>query len=280
MINCILNFLKLFLLGVNALASKAFELIAEKIEGLLAPKGFSRNDTDDAAVFLNEDTAYSVYYDTERGRFELRQAEADGGEVVSDWKTVSMWLYNEESDSLAEAESIAGDFSDTLSAPLKTPAALQTKKKKKKDEDSTTDPLFFFNRLANLFPDIKEDLNAEKITFGDVRPFTFAKEKILPKVSDLCRRYPQSEPAQKLCSLFSDFYENGDLDTRAIISYVLIDGLPADVYAQIAPQFDEKLLKAATQSRKLIGKKIKPEKKKKQSKVIAKSLDSYKQLQK
>ncbi len=264
---------------MNALASKAFELIAEKIEGLLVPQGYTRNDTEDAAVFLNEDTAYSVWYDTQRGRFELRQAEADGGEVSSEWKTVSMWLFNEASDSLSEAESIAGDFSDTLSAPLRTPAALQPKKKKKKDEDSTTDPLFFFNRLANLFPDIKEDLNAEKIAFGDIRPFTFAKEKVLPKISDLCRRYPQSDPAQKLCSMFSDFYENGDLDTRAVITYILINGLPADVYAQIAPQFDEKLLKAAAQSRRLIGKKIKPEKKKKQSKIIAKSLDSYKQLQ-
>ncbi len=265
---------------MNALASKAFELIAEKIGDLLSAQGYTRNDTDDAVEFLNEDTAYSVFYDDERGRFELRQAEAEGGEVTSEWKTISMWLFNEASDSLSEAESIAGDFADTLSKPLKAPVALQTKKKKKKDEDSTSDPVFFFNRLANLFPDIKEDLNAEKITFGDVRPFTFAKEKILPKISDLCRRYPKSDPAQKLCTLFADFYENGDLDTRAVITYVLINGLPADVYSQIAPQFSEKLLKAATQSRKLIGKKIKPEKKKKQSKVIAKSLESYKQLQK
>ncbi len=59
-------------------------------------------------------------------------------------------------------------------------------------------------------------------------------------------------------------YKNGDLDLRSIVTYVVIDGLTKESYEVLYERLGDELKKSAKPARRLIGKNIRPEKKKKQ----------------
>lgn len=270
------------------MAFKALEIIVTKLTEVLAAKDYVCTEAEKetaegpCAQFRNETSAVLVLYNTEKKRFELCTAEAAKDEEVEEWKTVSMYLYDEENDPISEVQSIATEFSETLVASKKTAiasSAANKKKKKKDDEDSTTNPLFFFNRLSNVLPEIKTELNNEKIAYGDVRSFTFAKEKVLPVLASLIDSYPTSDVCVRVCEILSDMYKNGDLDTRSIITYIIINGLSEKQLEAITPNLKEDLEKAVPASRKLIGKKIKPEVVKKKKTMMQKSLEVYSTLE-
>ncbi len=257
--------------------SNAFERITEKLEETLSSQEFKRaedftEENGRAALFTSEAVAYSVLYNEKSKRFELRSAPFSDGEA-GDWKTVSVWLFDPETDSAADADSIANDFSDTVSAKKRTEMVQQVRKKKQKGEDSTSDPVFFYNRLVGIFPELRDEISREKIEYGQVRPFSFAKEKVLPKISGLVSAYPDSDVCKKLCSLMGDMYQNGDLDTRSVVTIVLLNGLDDSAFAGIENQLSDELKTAAAAARKLRGKKIKPEKKKKPRKFTAATLN-------
>lgn len=268
---------------------KGFELIAQKLSETLAPAGYicvdQEKETQEgpSAEFRSDSSAVLVLYNINSKRFELCTAEAEQDEEVTEWKTLSMWLYDEETDPISEAQTIANEFSETLVAPVRAPIATIAKKKKKKDdEDVATDPVFFFNRLSNALPEIKAELNQERITYGEARSFTFTKEKVVPILSSLIDNYPKSDVCVRVCEILSDMYKNGDLDTRSIITYIIINGLSEKQLSEISPNLKEELAKIVPNSRKLIGKNIKPEseKKKKKKSMVAKSLDAYSSLEK
>lgn len=257
--------------------TSAFELIAEKLGEALSEQDFSRADdlqeeNGRAALFTGEAIAYSMLYNEASKRFELRSAPFADGEP-GEWKTVSAWLFDAETDKPADAESIANDFVDTVSAKKRTEIVQQARKKKQKGEDSTSDPLFFYNRLVGVFPELRDEITREKIEYGQVRPFAFAKEKVLPKAVGLVKAYPDSEVCEKFCALLGDMYANGDLDTRSVITIVLLNGLDDDLYNAIFEKLSDELKVAAAAARKFKGKTVKPEKKKKERKFTAATLN-------
>ena len=142
------------------------------------------------------------------------------------------------------------------------------------DGDRVVDPLFFMNRLVNIFPELKDELNEEKIVYGQVRFATFIKAHVVPRCEDLAQKYPNSDPMKKLCSLLDDMYANGDLDTRSLAAITLLNSLSDSAFQAVQERLGEELQKSTKYSRRLKGKKIKPEKKKKKKKVVAKPLDN------
>ena len=64
-------------------------------------------------------------------------------------------------------------------------------------------------------------------------------------------------------------YKNGYLDLRSILTAVILNGVNDKAFETLSEKFGDELKKAAQFSRKLKGKKIKPEKKKKEKKVVA-----------
>ena len=143
------------------------------------------------------------------------------------------------------------------------------KKQRGKGDERNVDPLFFLNRLVNIFPELKEELNQEKITYGQVRYVTFVKAHVAPRCEDLALKYPDSDPMKKLCSLLDDMYKVGDMDLRSILTIVLLNGLDDKAFENLKAHMGDELQKEVKYTRKLKGKKIKPEKKKKKKKVVA-----------
>mgnify|MGYP000010700111 FL=1 len=97
---------------------------------------------------------------------------------------------------------------------------------------------------------------------------------VVPRCEDLAQKYPNSDPMKKLCSLLDDMYANGDLDTRSLAAITLLNSLSDSAFQAVQERLGEELQKSTKYSRRLKGKKIKPEKKKKKKKVVAKPLDN------
>ena len=255
----------------------AFTWIQEQLAEELARQGFSQPEpledpAGPAAIFTAKEVAYSLLYDKKAQHFELRSTSLDEDGVPGEWRRLSLWLFDEQAGDRADAESIANDFLDVVKGPARM-QQVQQKRRRGKDEERNIDPLFFLNRLVNVFPEVKEELNGEKIVYGQVRPVAFVKEKIVPKCESLASRSPDGEAMKKLCALLDDMYKNGDMDLRSIVTAVLLNGLSDQAFSTVRERLGDELKKSTRYSRRLKGKNIKPEKKKKQKQVEAR-LDS------
>ena len=255
---------------------KAFELIETGLEEELVKQGFAQaqpleDPAGRAVMFVAADVAYSLLYDGKRQRFELRSTTLQEGKP-GNWRSLSLWLFDEKEGTREDAESILSDFLEVVQGPKRV--AVVQQRRRGKDGERVVDPLFFVNRLVNIFPELRSPLNEEKTVYGQVRYATFLKGKVAPLCDDLMSRFPDSDPAKKLCALFEDMYANGDLDTRSLTTITLLNALSDGAFAAVQERAGDDLKKDLKFTRRLKGKKIKPEKKKKQKKVVAKPLDN------
>lgn len=249
----------------------AFEVIENKLAEELQQQEFSapvelEDPSGQAVMFTAADVAYSLLYNRKSKQFVLRSTTLKEDKKPGDWRHLSTWLFDEQG-TRADADSIANDFIEVVRGPKRV-ELVQQKKKKGKD-DRTVDPLFFLNRLANIFPELKDGMKEERILYGQIRFSTFTKEKAAPLCNDLAVTYKDSGPFDKMCDLFSDMYENGDMDVRSIMTVSLLNNVSGEAILNISEKVSEELKTDLKYTRRLIGKKIKPEKKKKQKKVVA-----------
>lgn len=257
---------------------KAFDLITAKVGealealGCQPAKNMKQEEDGKAAVFLGDGIAYSVIFRESRKRFELRSCGMEGDEPDGKWKGLSMWLFDPENDGTDQAQSIANDFVETLQGPKQT-AIARSKKKRRKDDDNNVDTVFFFNRFVGLFPELKNELADERALYGDGRPVTFARQKLLPKVEALCAAGTDKNAIGKACGLFCEMYVSGDMDVRSIITIVILNGLSAKALENLQPLFTTEMAKGFKSAHKMKGKNVKPEKVKKSRKIMAETLN-------
>lgn len=261
----------------------AFKIILAALTAELSTQGFEgpedmQEKLGKAYLYHTNEVAYQVVYDKEKQVFLLRSnAYTEGGEFAHEWKQLSLWLFDKEEGTEADAQSIANDFVDIVGGS-KRKAAVQTAKKKKKknaDDERVIDAIFFFNRLVGIFPELKEEMNKEKITYGQVRTTVIAKDFVAPRIEKLALEKPNSDAFKKVKTLIGEMFTQGDNDLRAIITAGVLNNI-ADQTAidRISEGFENDLKKVYKCSRKLIGKDIKPEKVKKQKKIVARALDN------
>lgn len=257
----------------------AFVLVTGKVGEALKEQGYTPvtdakpEEDGQCAVFAGEETAYSILYRAQQKRFELRKCDMTDNGPSGKWKSVSMWLFDPATDSTEQAQGIVDDFVETIAPKKQTAAMARTKKKRRKDDDSNVDPIFFFNRFVGVFPELKDEMNEERETYGDIRAVTFAREKLLPKLEMLCSSGTDGDAISRCCTLFNEMYVSGDFDVRSIITIVLLNNLSEKSIAALKPLFTDEMAKGYKSGYKMKGKKVKPEKKKKKSKIMAATLN-------
>lgn len=257
---------------------KAFEFIQNKLQEALSLQGFGEaapleSDKGRAVMFTTGEVAYGLFYEAKKHFFVLRSAAMKTEKEPGEWRQLSQWLFDEKENDMSDAESIANDFLEIVGATKRQEIVKSAKKKRKKDEENNADPQFFLNRLVPIFPELRDEMNRERIEFGEVRCAVFAKEKAAPKCEALAREYKDSEPMKRLCAVLCDMYTAGDMDTRAVLVYGVLNNIKDETaIANIIAGFEDgcDLQKVYKHSRRLMGKNIRPEKKKKEKKVVAK----------
>lgn len=258
---------------------KAFSIIRGKLDSLLEEQGFhfeeeKQEEQGSAVIYLNaERLSYSVLYNKKTKQFELRSATLpDDKEASIPWRTLSQWLFDPEQDDARSAESIGNDFAETIQGPSRVEALQMAKKRRSKEQESAQDPMFFVNRLSGLLPGLKEDMIEERARYGLLRPISFIETYAMPKLEELLQS-GSGASVQKLAELLNDLYENGDMNVRSIITMVVLNGLDGKlVEERLVPSFAEDMLKGYKAGLRMKGKKVKPEKVKKQPKFVADAL--------
>ncbi len=257
--------------------NNAFAIITEKFENAILSEGFKKenvaeSDTELTALYIG-DIAYSIVYTYLTRRVVLRSCVVNDGEPDNKWKTLATWLFDPETDGNREAEGIGNDFAETVRGPKQT-AVVQRQKKRKKDGEANVDPLFLANRMVTYFPELKDEIAYETAHHEQFRGVTFAEEKIVPRFKELVKNANQAK-MEKISAGLAAMYAAGDLDTKGIITYDLLNSVEnSEKFEKLIDSFSESDKKVARAARKLIGKKIKPEKPKKARSYTADSLDS------
>lgn len=262
--------------------NKAFGGICEKVEKALSQQGFTKqnvssdNKDEKVALFTNDTMAYSVLYKADKNHMLLRSCGMTDDGPDNEWKSLATWLFDPETDTLSDADSIGKDFSEMLTASSQIKKVQQAKKKKKKNkEDGNADPEFLAKRFVGFFPELKDEIKYESDNYFPFRGVTFTKKSIVPRVKEYLKTGNKKQ-LEKLGVLLNRQYANGDLDTRSIITIVIINSFNDSEYEKMYEFFDEDLQKASKGARKYIGKTVKPEKIKKKKSFVADTLANQK----
>lgn len=246
---------------------KAFGIITDKLQETLKAQNFTKekvessNENELVSLFTSETVAYSVIYYKDKMLCVLRSCTMTDEGPDNEWKTMATWMFNPETDTEKEADSIASDFSEAVNSASAIKRAKQTKKKKKSD-DGNADPLFLAKRFMVLFPELKDEIKKEQDTKEVFRGVYFTRNFIVPRVNELLRRGVKSE-INKLSQILSTQYANGDMDTRSIITIVILNSTPEEHREKLEEKMSDELKKAWKFALKMKGKKVKPEKVKK-----------------
>ena len=255
---------------INLEYKKAFDLIVGKVEEELVKSGYTKQKVDAentnelAALFTSSNIAYTVVYVKDKQQMVLRSCTMTEEGPDNEWKTLATWLYDDTFANHKDAESIANDFVEGVSGTVAIRRAKQVKQKKKKDDDGTATPKFLAKRFVTYFPELRDEIKNEEDCYFPFRGATFAKEHIVPKLEGYIVRASKPE-LEKLAGVFNLQYSNGDVDTRSIITIVILNGLTDEAFNCVSEFFDADLGKAAKAARKYKGKTVKPEKPKKKN---------------
>lgn len=240
----------------------AFELVAEKVSSALKAQGFSREkvastDNELVALFTGEAIAYSVVYYIDKMHMVLRSCSMTEEGPDNEWSTMATWMFNPETDGTKEAESIANDFTDTVSGAAVVKRVKQAKRKK--SDEGNADPLFLAKRFVTFFPELKADIKSEQEDYEEFRGVHFIRTYVISRVNALLERGAKNE-VNKLAQMISTQYTNGDMDARSIITIVLLNSIDEKHMEKFKPLLSEELQKAWSYALKMKGKKVKPEK--------------------
>ncbi len=255
----------------------AFNSISAKVEEALTPQGFTKqkisgSDNEMVSLFTSDSNAYSVVYYLDKQHMVIRHCAMTDDGPDNDWKVLATWMFDPETDTQKEADSIANDFVENCSSNTAIKRIKTTKKKKKKgDDEGNADPLFLSKRLVAIFPELKDEIKNEEDCYYPFRGVTFTRASIVPKAVELVNKGNKKD-IEKLCTLLSTQYGNGDADTRSIITIVILNSMPEDKYEVINEYLSEDLAKAWKAALKYKGKKVKPEKPKKKRKTMVQRL--------
>lgn len=241
------------------------DTINNKVFAVLEQQSFVKQNVENtekneiASLYTSEATAYIVVYYTDKKHVVLRTCAMTDEGPDNEWKTLATWMYDPAVDTSKEASSIGNDFAETLGAPVRV-KALKTTKKKKKDDEGNNDPLFLSKRMMTLFPELKEEVKAEQEGYSPFRGATFTKAHIVPKVNQALVGGNKKE-IEKIAAVLNAQYKNGDIDTRSIITIVILNGIKGEKNDQLIEGFlSEDLVKAWGFAKKYRNKAVKPEK--------------------
>ncbi len=258
---------------------KAFDLILSKFGAALQERGFAKAERKQGkegprAVFLGKETAFCVLYQEKKRRFELYRCGVSGSKADENWTRLSMWLFDPEEGEAGQAGDIADDFIETACGPQQTVTAVRpARKKHRKEDNGNVDTLFFLNRFAGVFPDMKDELAEERALYGSVRAVTFTRSRLVPRIEALSSSGGDKDSLARCGRLLSELYVNGDMDVRSLVTMVVLNGLSGGAAEELKPFFNEELAKGYKAGKKMKGKKVKPEKKKKSQKYMAETLN-------
>ena len=252
-----------------------FEVICNFIIESESMKKFdSKMQSVTTCVLNKEDISYEVKHDTVQKQLKLGVCRAEG----EDYKALSTWMLDNETANQKDAEMIAKDFIETMAGTEKKVVRQQQARAKNNEDESNVTGVFFANRMANLFPELRQAVQIEKECYSEFRLAKFTRKNIVPKTNEILAEGKDKSRLSKFFKLLSELYQNGNMDVRSVITMVILNGIEGEQSIALAKELiTPEFAKVWNAAAKFKGKKVKPEKPKKQSAFMAKMLEAQKQ---
>lgn len=229
------------------------------------------------AKFQDNECLYEIAYDAEKSLISIFSVSKNG----ANRKTISSWLMEFEKCTSKDVNMIASDFIDIMAGSTEKNSSNKLQKKSNIGDENSVTGLFFANRMASMFPDLKEEIQNEKRETGNIKIALFTENKILPCVEDFLIREKNKSRIKKFGNLLSDLYHSGTLDVRSVITMGILCRINnKSAEENLKNAISDELLKAWKASLKYKGKKIKPEKLKIKKSFFSRLLEAQKNVPK
>ncbi|MGN1043642.1 MAG: hypothetical protein ACI4PR_02420 [Acutalibacteraceae bacterium] len=243
-----------------------FDTICDTIYQNEKIKKFSvKNKKENYILISNDIISYEIKYHTDSKQITLCSCNKEDDSS----KIISTWLLDENS-SQKDLNLISDDFITSMVGKEKV-AVRQIRKKLNENENNITE-LFFANRMATFFPELKELIHQEKEQYEEFRAVTFSKKFILPKVNSYIESEKNTSKISKFGKTLSELYQNAGLSVKSIITIVILNGISEENEIKLKQYLSDELKKAWEAAKKYKGKKVKPEKPKKKNSLLSKAL--------
>jgi len=248
------------------LDKNSFDIICKCILNSEKITGFTVKNTDNEnfCCFDNQKEFYEIIKKDQK----ILLKKYNNIENEQDFKILSSWLFEEDKITQKDINIITTDFIESINN-LGTKNKYIKKSAKKNNDERNITGLFFANRMATIFPEIKPDIQKEKEFYTSFRTVNFTREIVLPRINEQIEQ-KNSNILKKLGKVFSDLYENGSLDIRSVITMVILNNINMDVFQEY---ISDDLKKASNYSIKYKNKKVKPEKIKTKKSFFARALE-------
>ena len=249
-----------------------FETVCEIISSNEKTKNFEFNKNGEYSVtFRKDDKCYEVEYDDQKNLICI--FSVDGASEGK--KMISSWLMEFDKCTSKDVNMIANDFIQTMAGDTVKKGNQSKTRKNSENHDSVTS-LFFANRMASVFPKLKDKIQEEKNHNNDIKIATFTQENILPCVKEFLATEQNKSRINKFGKTLSDLYHTGSLDVRSVITMGILCGLDEKTKESgyLRSALSEELAKAWKASLKYKGKKVRPEKLKTKKSFMAKLLEA------
>lgn len=242
-----------------------FNVICDAICQSEKTKSFSvKNKKENYLLLSNDSISYEIKYDDNSKQITLHSCKGEDSSNI-----ISTWLLDENF-SQKDTNLVIDDFITSMVGKEKV-AIRQAKKKSSENENNITG-LFFANRMATFFPELKDPIQQEKDQYEEFRAVKFSREFILPQVNEFIKTEKNTSKISKFGKTLSELYQNSGLSVKSIITIVILNGLSEENETKLKQYLSDELQKSWEAAKKYKGKKVKPEKPRKKKSLLSRAL--------
>lgn len=214
----------------------AFNDIAKNLEKINVELGFKKVSAEDNTLsFKGEKGIYRLVHDNETNILQFECAYEDNGEQT-EFNTISRSLFELDNVDDRDIKSLSNEFVDELERlfkvrkqvnldKVKMPKAVSRTKAKNGLVSYDIDSLA--NRFGTLYPEFKDVIKENVITYGEFLPEEFFSKYGTPKVLDVIKNGTAAEQ-KKLFKMLGEVYEDGINDVQDVIAVTILGEMKND----------------------------------------------------
>lgn len=216
--------------------NEVFNMIEKNLSDINAELGFRRKDVSDSAIsFSGEKGAYRVCYDDE-GTIMSFECAYDTQAEQPEFNIISKSLFDINTYGERDVKSFSNEVRDELSSLFKTKKKVDLDKVKMPKSVSRTkakngiisyDKDSLANRFGALYPEFKDAIKLNVVTYGEFLPEAFFMEFGTPKVMEVLRSGSEDE-LKRLFKMLNEVYEDGTNEVQDIIGVTILGEIKND----------------------------------------------------
>lgn len=215
--------------------TESFKIIDKRLANFNNELGFKKaEETDVSVTYSGEKGSYRLVYDNETKilSFDCAYTEAENAE----FNTISRSLFDIDVIDEKDAKSTANEVCDELERMFKSrkpvdldkvkmPKAVSRGQAKKGTLSYDVDSLA--NRFGALYPEFKDEIKLNIVTYGEFLPETFFTEHGNAKVLDIIQNGTKQEQ-KKLFKMLGEVFEDGTNEVQDVIAVTILGEMKND----------------------------------------------------